>query len=119
MTAVTSLFLEQRIERFFDIILRSARTAAARIERYSIVRLEVIAKIRAAFILHVIRLRFRALITSAGIEKAAIFAAIGIGFAMRTFILAPQSTDELDFASTAMANHTREDSKFIRNESNL
>lgn len=117
MTRVTSLFLEEIVEGFFDIILRRAGTAAARVERHSIIGLEVVAKIRAIFVPHIVRLRFRTLIALARIEEATVFATIGIGFTMRTFILAPHSTDEFDFASTTMTNHNaEEDSKLRHNE---
>jgi hypothetical protein len=119
VTCVTSLFLEQVIERFFHVVLTRAGTAAAGVERHTIVGLEEIAKVGPVFLFHIIRLGFSALIAFSGVEESAIFAATSIRLAMRAFILALNFPDTLDFASAAMTNHDAgKDSKLIHYESN-
>jgi hypothetical protein len=117
--AFISLFLEQGIEGFCHIVLWGGGAAAFFHEDYTIVRLEEVAEVGAAFIHDVIGLTFGTLITSAWIEEATIFAAVHVRLTMRTFILAPNCADDLDFASTTMTNHDgRKDNKLIRYEAN-
>ena len=79
--------------------------ATAAGERHAIVRLEIVAEIGPIFLTHIFGLRLTALIVFARVEVAAVFAAMDVGVAMRTFVCAQDFADDLDFASTVVTNH--------------
>ncbi|MGH9855786.1 MAG: hypothetical protein ACREBD_38620, partial [Blastocatellia bacterium] len=86
------------------VSVRALRATAAG-EGNAVVRLEIVAEIGPIFVAHVFGLRLAALIVFARIEVAAIFAAMDVGVAMRTFVRTQDFADHLNFASTVVTNH--------------
>src|SRR5262245_37020329 len=100
-----ALFFEQIIKSLAHIVAVRALRATAAGERHAIVGLEIVAEIGATFVSHVVSLRLAALIVLARIEEAAIFAAMDVGVAMRTFVCTQYFSNDFNFASTVVTNH--------------
>ena len=95
--AAKNLFFEEAVKRFFYVVFAGGRAAALLRQSDPFIGLEKFAKVRATFIFHVISLIFITLIAPAGIKKAAVFATMHIGIAMRAFIFATDRTKRIDF----------------------
>ena len=106
------LFFKEAVKRFFYVVFTGGWAAALLRQSNTFIGLEKFAKVRTTFIFHVISLIFITLIAPAGIKKAAVFATMHIGIAMRAFIFATDGTKRINFASAIVTNHNgRKDSK--------
>lgn len=100
-----SLLLEKFVEGFANVIALDGLSAAARSQRNTFVRLEVIAEIRLQLVFDIIGLRFGALVVSARIEEPAVFATMQVGVTVGTFIPALDFAYDFDLSPTVVTNH--------------
>lgn len=102
---VGPLFFEKLVEGLANVISLNSLSATTRSKRNTLIRLEVIAKIRLQLVFDVIGLGFSALIVPARIEEPAVFATMQIRVTVRTFVSTLDFAYDFDLSPTIVTNH--------------